>query len=85
MLLTVSCETVQRSIRGHVATKHPKVVDNVPQVPQLEAILPSDPEPLPQRDDAERCGHIVSGRRCVLPVAHESAHVYPPAEVSPRE
>lgn len=37
------------------------------------------PEPLPQREDAERCESIDGERRCVLPPEHEGSHVYPPA------
>ncbi|WP_170223237.1 hypothetical protein [Nonomuraea turkmeniaca] len=40
----------------------------------------ANPEPLPQREDAERCDDVEAGRRCVLPVAHRSSHVYPPVE-----
>ncbi|WP_187415042.1 hypothetical protein [Nonomuraea sp. PA05] len=44
--------------------------------------IKANPSPLPQREDAERCDTLDSGRRCVLPAAHRGAHVYPPAEVS---
>jgi hypothetical protein len=50
-------------------------------VPHLETSLSTEPEPLPQRDDAERCDSIDSERRCVLPVGHQTAHVYPPSEM----
>ncbi|MFG3440681.1 hypothetical protein ACGF0J_25785 [Nonomuraea sp. NPDC047897] len=44
------------------------------------AALPQpEPAPLPQREEAERCASVESGRRCVLPPAHPGAHVYPPA------
>lgn len=42
-----------------------------------------DSVPLPQREEAERCASMDAGRRCVLPPGHPSAHVYPPAEVTP--
>ncbi|MEU7828526.1 hypothetical protein [Nonomuraea sp. NPDC049129] len=52
-------------------------------MPHLETFLSTtpEPEPLPQRDDAERCDSVDSDRRCVLPVGHQAAHVYPPADV----
>ncbi|MFI7699055.1 hypothetical protein [Nonomuraea sp. NPDC049480] len=40
----------------------------------------ANPEPLPQREDAARCDSVEAGRRCVLPAAHRSPHVYPPSE-----
>ncbi|WP_157382910.1 hypothetical protein [Nonomuraea coxensis] len=40
----------------------------------------ANPDPLPQREDAERCDSSEAGRRCVLPAGHRSPHVYPPAE-----
>ena len=53
--------------------------DNVRTVPLIKDVLSEPvPEPLPQRDEAERCDSLDSGRRCVLPLAHQSAHVYPP-------
>ncbi|MFG2077800.1 hypothetical protein [Nonomuraea maritima] len=42
--------------------------------------LQQNAEPLPNREDAERCESVESGRRCVLPVTHRSPHVYPPDE-----
>ncbi|MCK2217657.1 hypothetical protein MF672_028260 [Actinomadura sp. ATCC 31491] len=40
----------------------------------------ANPDPLPQREDAERCDSSEAGRRCVLPLGHRSPHVYPPPE-----
>ncbi|MFB9202785.1 hypothetical protein ACIBIZ_44540 [Nonomuraea spiralis] len=40
----------------------------------------ANPEPLPQREDAERCASVRYDRRCVLPAAHRTPHVYPPVE-----
>ncbi|NRQ38246.1 hypothetical protein HII36_41415 [Nonomuraea sp. NN258] len=37
-------------------------------------------DPLPQRDEADRCDSVEAGRRCVLPAAHGSGHVYPPTQ-----
>ena len=78
-----------RSFRGWiVAGPRPnrrRLADSVQRVPHLETILSTTPEPvsepLPQRDDAERCDSVDSDRRCVLPVGHQTAHVYPPADV----
>lgn len=35
-------------------------------------------EPLPRREDADRCAAMDGDRRCVLPPEHDGDHVYPP-------
>ncbi|GAA4505176.1 hypothetical protein GCM10023096_01060 [Nonomuraea ferruginea] len=53
-------------------------------MPQIKANLSTEPEPLPLREEAERCAAVDAGRRCVLPATHPGAHVYPPTDTSPR-
>ncbi|MGI5273061.1 hypothetical protein ACQEUU_28200 [Nonomuraea sp. CA-218870] len=43
----------------------------------------SHADPLPQREEAERCVTVDADRRCVLPVAHHGTHVYPPTGTNP--
>ncbi|GII63520.1 hypothetical protein Skr01_36050 [Sphaerisporangium krabiense] len=38
---------------------------------------PSEPPPLPRRDEAMRCAETDGDRRCVLPLDHPGDHVYP--------
>ncbi|HLU73132.1 MAG TPA: hypothetical protein VKZ82_13160 [Nonomuraea sp.] len=42
--------------------------------------MTTDPDPLPQREAAERCTMVDADRRCVLPAAHPGAHVFPPVD-----
>jgi hypothetical protein len=69
-------ETVQCFDRCRHETSAASTADTVRLVPLIQA----NPEPLPQREDAERCESVEAGRRCVLPVGHRSPHVYPPSD-----
>ncbi len=70
---------VQRCDCCLIATECPVVGGNV-GLPYrgLEAILTTEREPLPQREEAVRCASEENGRRCVLPPEHQGEHVYPP-------
>ena len=74
--MTRYAETVQSFDRCRGETSKAGAPDTVASVPRTQA----NPDPLPQREDAERCDSSETGRRCVLPAGHRSPHVFPPVE-----